>query len=246
VNTDSSNCAFPQIRYLSPDQIQTIHQATLQVMERTGVVFYEPEVVEILRKAGAHVSDDNRVRIPAHLVEEALRTAPSRIVISDRNGQPAMFLEGTNSYFGTGSDTPNVIDPYSGQRRPALKQDVAEAARICDYLPNIDFVMSMGLASDVNALTSDRHHFEAMRSNTTKPIIFTAWNLDGLKDIYDMCVAVAGSPEAFRKNASAILYAESTTPRFTLLRLSKNCSSGLKRVSPSSTWRGRCWGLQPQ
>ncbi len=67
MNADSSSRAFPQIRYLSTDQIETLHRATLNILERTGVVFHEPEAVDILRQAGALVSNDNRVRIPSHL-----------------------------------------------------------------------------------------------------------------------------------------------------------------------------------
>jgi trimethylamine--corrinoid protein Co-methyltransferase len=170
-----------------------------------------PEAQDLLREAGAKV-DGTRVRIPPHLVEWAIRAAPPRVLLCDRKGTPAVYLEDNKGFFGTGSDTHNVIDPHTGHRRKAVKADVANVARTCDYLPNIDFVMCMGIASDVEASISDLHHFEAMVTNTTKPIVFTAWSLDNLKDIVEMAEAVAGGAEALRFNPFVTLYGEPISP----------------------------------
>jgi len=202
----------PELSLLSKDQCYRIHMAALDVLERTGVRFLEPEALRLLGEAGADITGQTLARIPSSLVEEALRSAPKRIVVYNRNGAPALFLEGHNVYFGTGSDLPNTIDPFSGKRRQSKKQDIGNAALLCDYLPNIDFVMSMAIASDVDSATADRHHFEQMVSNTTKPIIFTALDVDGLGDIYEMCIAVAGDVGSFRRAPFVIHYAEPTTP----------------------------------
>jgi len=201
----------PLFRLLSEDQLEEIHLASLEVLRRTGVDVLVPEVIDLLKSAGAKV-DGSRVRIPPHLVEWAVRTAPPRIQLCDRNGVPVVDLEDSKSYFGTGSDTHNVIDPRTGVRRKAVKADVANVARVCDYLPNIDFVMCMGIASDVTASISDVHHFEAMAANTTKPIVFTAWSLDNLKDIIAMAEAIAGGAEALRFNPFVTLYGEPISP----------------------------------
>jgi trimethylamine--corrinoid protein Co-methyltransferase len=123
-----------------------------------------------------------------------------------------MALESTRAYYGTGSDTIATIDPYTGERRPTLKSDVADAARLCDALPNIDFVMSMGIAQDVPEAISDLHHFEAMILNTAKPIIATAWNEENLRDVVEMAEVVAGGSEALRLNPFIIMYSEPISP----------------------------------
>ena len=51
-----------------------------------------------------------------------------------------------------------------------------------------------------------------MVNNTTKPLCYTAWNLDNLKDIVEMCEVVAGGAEAFRRNPFAVLYTEPVSP----------------------------------
>jgi len=201
----------PALRVLSDDQKAHIHQATLELLRRTGVRVLDAEVRELLAKAGCWI-DDERVRIPPHLIERAIRAAPKRVVMCHRDGKPAMFLEGYNSYYGTGSDTPFVIDAYSGERRQAVRADVVNVARLVDALPYISFLMCMGIASDVTESISDLHHFQAMVSNTAKPIVYTAWNRQNLKDIIAMAEVVAGGAEALQRNPFCALYSEPMAP----------------------------------
>ena len=203
--------ASPLFRVFSQSQIEEMHAGTLEVLRRTGVKVMLPEAREMLAKAGCWL-DGEIVRFPAHLVEWAIRTAPSRVVLCDRNGRQAMDLTGYNTHFGTGSDCPNVIDPYSGERRPGRLQDVVNFARLVDALPNMDFHMCMAIAQDLDQASSDIHHFETMVNNTTKPICYTAWNLENLQDIVAMCEAIAGGAEAFRRSPFAILYTEPVSP----------------------------------
>ncbi len=111
-----------------------------------------------------------------------------------------------------GGRSPFIIDPYTGERRKAVIKDIEAMSRLVDALPNISFMMSMGIASDVAEYISDLCHFQYMVSNTTKPIIFTAWNVNDLKEIYNMCVAVSGSEVSFQKKPFALLYAMPTDP----------------------------------
>ena len=201
----------PQFRVLSDAQLEEIHFATLEVLRRTGVAVKEPAGRELLKKAGCWV-DGERVRFPARLVEWALRCVSPRVVLCDRNGGAAMYLEPNKVYYGTGSDTPNVQDPYTGERRPAVLQDVANVSKVVDALPHVSFLMCMGIASDVNGALSDLYHFEAMVNNTMKPIVFTAWNLDNLKDIVAMAEAVAGGAEALQRSPFCALYTEPISP----------------------------------
>ena len=67
----------PQFALLSESQLEDLHLAALEVLRRTGIRFYHRPALEMLREAGATIADGNRVRFPAHLVEEALASAPS-------------------------------------------------------------------------------------------------------------------------------------------------------------------------
>ena len=201
----------PRQRILSEDKLDMLHQATLEVLRRTGIAVKDTNARELLKKGGCWVVGE-RVRIPSHLVEKALRSTPSSVTLCDRNGNSSLFLENNNVYFGTGSDTPNVIDPFSGERRKAILKDIEQVSRLIDYLPELSFIMCSGIASDVNPSLSDLYHFEAMASNTTKPIVFTAWSLDNLKTIIKMAELIAGGESELRHRPFIALYTEPISP----------------------------------
>jgi hypothetical protein len=84
----------PRLRVLSEEQVDRLHLATLEVLERTGVQVTHPQALELLDGAGARVEGD-RVRFPAWLVEDAIRQAPARVALGQRNGERSVFLRST-------------------------------------------------------------------------------------------------------------------------------------------------------
>jgi trimethylamine---corrinoid protein Co-methyltransferase len=200
-----------QFRVLSEDQVEDIHLAVLEVLERTGVRVHSDEGLAAYRKAGAKVKGD-RVWIPSCLVEEALRRAPRRVALCKRDGNRTVLLEDHKVYYGTGSDCPSIRDPFSGQVRRFLKKDIEDAARISDFLPHIDFHMSLGLMSDVPPATYFRHQFVAMLRHCTKPVVFTSADKDCLADIIEIAAANSGGLDELQKNPTLCLYAEPSSP----------------------------------
>jgi len=81
----------PSFRVLSEQQIREIHLATLEVLERTGVEVYHSEARQMLRQAGCRL-EGRRVRFPSSLVEACIASAPSRVVICNREGKRCLFL----------------------------------------------------------------------------------------------------------------------------------------------------------
>ncbi len=128
-----------QNRILSPQQAEHVHELTLQLLEMAGCSVQCQEALEILARAGCDVREPARVKIPRRLVDEALAAAPKQIQVYNRRGDLAMTLAQDRCYYGTGSDYPHTIDLYSGLRRQSTKADIANLARFCDALPNIDF-----------------------------------------------------------------------------------------------------------
>ena len=209
---DAPTPEAPHFRKLSDDQLSRIREASLEILERTGVRLHLPEAVDLLRKAGAQVLDDGWVRIPPQLVEWAISVAPKSITWADRNGTPVMALEGRNVYYGCGSDCPNVIDVRTGERRPGRLDDIAEAAQVMDALPNIDFLMSFCIASDRPQEIVDRYQMQALLANTVKPILFVAIDVEGCADAVEMAEIVAGGAEALRRAPHASCYINVTSP----------------------------------
>jgi trimethylamine--corrinoid protein Co-methyltransferase len=196
----------PTFRKFSNNQIQEIHFASLEILERTGVILKLPEAADMLKKAGAHVSDGNRVRIPSHLAEWALRAAPKRVVLCNREGNRVMPLEGRKSFFGTGSDCLNILDHRTSERRKARLDDVIDVSKVCDSLENIDFVMSAFLPWDLPQEIMDRYQMQAMLSYSRKPIIFVTPDSEGCADCVKMAEVVAGGEEQLRRNPFIACY----------------------------------------
>ncbi len=201
-----------QVRSLTYDQVLLLHQASLEILERTGMRFHAAEAVELFGRAGAPVTDGSQVRIPPHLVERALQTVPKNITIFDRNGRRAMALGGHRSYYGPGSDAAYIYDPETGERRKAVMADVVAGARLAEALPNIDFVMSQFMPADVPVQRYERLQMAAMLQESTKPIVFVG--LEKMSTIYavEMATAVAGGIEQLARYPFVINYVNFTSP----------------------------------
>jgi trimethylamine--corrinoid protein Co-methyltransferase len=204
--------ATPQFRVLSDNQIEEVFGAALDVLERAGTRILEGEGLALLREAGCQVSDESLVRIPSWLVKDALNAAPSRVVVAGRDRDKRIRLEKNRFYFGTGSDCPSLVDPYTEEVRRYTFEDVYNAARVSDALPNIDFHMSLGLTSGVLPQTYDRPQLLAMLKGTSKPLVITAVDREGLADQYRMACEVLGGAEEFARAPLFVIYIEPSSP----------------------------------
>ena len=211
MRTNLTNYATTQFRVLSDDQIERIFLGALDLLDGVGTQIHEGEAIELLAEAGALV-DGSLARIPSGLVKRMLGHVPPRIALANRQGERSMVLESHRIYYGTGSDCPFIVDADTGERRPFVKKDVEDAARVADACPNIDFHMSLGLTSDVPTYSYDRHQAAAMIRNTTKPLVLTAMSRDGLSDILEMYSLIQGGSETFRLSPGFVVYLEPTSP----------------------------------
>ncbi len=209
---DDSRLEAAFYRRLSNQQSKELHDASLEILERTGMCFYDEEAVELLRKGGARVSDGNRVCIPSWRVEWALRTAPKQIILYNQSGEPVIRLAGRKAYYGNGSDLPYIIDHRTSKRREAVLQDAVEGMRVLESLLDIDFVMSFVLPSDVAAEQAELYQMRTMLENTTKPIVYVTTNLPRTKKVVAMCEVVAGGADALRDCPFAACYINIAAP----------------------------------
>jgi trimethylamine--corrinoid protein Co-methyltransferase len=178
------------------DACRRVHEATLEILTETGVEVRYAPATELFARAGARV-DGARARIPARLVEQALASAPRTRLLKPRGGDTEpLVLDIEHSYCGTGSDVLYVRDPDTGERRRARKADVEGMAALCEMLPHIDFVMSMGLPADVPQAVDDLAQVDAMVRGTRKPLLVAPRDGHVLGRIKEMC-ALAGEADSF-------------------------------------------------
>ncbi len=211
IATNQQDFQSVHFQALSDDQCRRLHWASLEILDRTGARLYLQEAIDLAVKGGAEVSDGNCVRFPAGMVERALTTAPKRVVLCDRFGNRVMPVEGHRSFYGPGSDTLNIIDHRTGERRKAVLKDVEEGVTLCDALPGIDFLMSLVLPTDVDQAIADRYQMEVMLSRSTKPIVFVTYDMAGCADAVEMAEAVVGGEDALRRDPICACYINVTT-----------------------------------
>jgi trimethylamine--corrinoid protein Co-methyltransferase len=201
----------PRLSVLNSEQIEQIHQATLEVLERTGVQLTHAKAVELLDGAGARVAG-NRVRLPAWLVEEAIRKAPARVVLGNRNGERTVFLEGDKYWFGPSLDCIDYLDPLTEERRRFVSDDCRLTATVADALPNFSWVMTIGMADDVPPDIADRVIAKQVFTYTEKPLVFCCKDANSVRDIYEMALLIAGSEERFQQTPTIVHYSEPISP----------------------------------
>jgi len=201
----------PTLRLLSDEQRARIAVGAFDLLERVGVRLTEPEAQELLAEGGARVEDD-RVTIPASLVEEMIDTAPARVSVYDRHGDLAMELGGMSTCFGAHTDAPDVLDPLTGERRPCTAADVGRHAVLVDALPTIRFTTASGMVADRPQCVADRVALAECLIHSRKPVLAMPITPEAVADSREMAALAVGGEDALRDCPSLIVYAEPVSP----------------------------------
>jgi len=202
----------PKLSVLSQQDMQKIFQAALQVLEETGMQLQHDDALDLLKKAGCRVKSDGSVCMPGKLVKQAVDTAPDNIAVYNREGDHVMDLGGRRAYFGTGSDLLYSVESENLTRHHTRLEDIRHAARVCDALPNIDFIMSFAHPHDIDPRRSYLESFWAMVENSVKPIVNTADSRDDLAEMWEISKIIRGGEQALRDKPYWIQYDEPISP----------------------------------
>lgn len=196
---------------LSSDEVYRIHMATMEVLERVGVLVEDNEALDLLSSAGAMVDKQKgRARIPEYLVKDACRKAPSSFDIYTRDMKKIRIGPGkTTISFGAGATY--VLDLKTGDPRPATKNDVEQLARLTDAMEHIELCMSP-IIQDVTRSLVDVHSAEAMMCNSTKPPWVCPGDARQARYIIEMGSAVAGGLEELQKKPIILGLASPNSP----------------------------------
>jgi trimethylamine--corrinoid protein Co-methyltransferase len=185
---------------LTDADIEKIHQSTLEVLERTGLFVETDEALEVFEGAGAEIDrKQNIVRIPPQIVEDAIESAPSRILLAGRDPQHDKELGTGRVYFTNFSEGIEVVDPFTGERRVPVKNDLANAARLVDYLDEIDVCEKAVGSSDVPPNLLPLHNAEAMLTNTTKHCCVGPGSGYLLQKLVKMASVISGGLKKFQE-----------------------------------------------
>lgn len=197
---------------LGKEKCKQIHEASLTIMDEIGLKIQGDQVLNLLFDHGAKIVDDGLTRIPVSLVEKALETVPKEFTLYSRDGEPYVRVNKDNTIFGTHSDQLEILDPFSGNARKFLRKDTKFMSKLADYLQNIDFVLSVGLSSDVSTIIQTQVTFIETVKNFRKPINFSSNDVQGLKDVLEIAALVAGGKKNLQKKPFVFYYCEPIPP----------------------------------
>ena len=200
----------PRLRVLADEQCRELTLASLECLERIGVEVGNAEARDLLRAAGASV-DGTRVRIPAHIIQDAIASTPPAFTVWGRGAQP-MRVANDRVHYGPGLTSTYFIDPETGERRPSRRGDPALTARVADALPNIDYVMGLGLIGDGDPALASVYEFAELLAHTGKPIVAWAHQPANVEAMWRMAAGVAGGEDALRRRPIFALFATYPSP----------------------------------
>jgi trimethylamine--corrinoid protein Co-methyltransferase len=190
-----------KLEVLSVEDIHLIHEATLSVIEKTGVRFPSSRALDIWEEHGATVDRDRQVvKAPGTLIEKALATAPAKYTLAARSKEQHLDLDGNHVFVGTDGCGVEVIDLYTGERRGSTLQDVTDIAIVADYMPEVAFHWVAVSAQDRPAKTRSLHELRTIWVNSTKHVqTESIYSEVEARAAVEMATAIAGGSSELRE-----------------------------------------------
>jgi trimethylamine--corrinoid protein Co-methyltransferase len=177
------------------------------------MVFKHPGALKVFDEAGAHVDyNGQRVFIPTHLVEEAVRKAPSRFTWYARDPKKSIRFEHGKIYFGLVSTPPFVYDLETGQKRNATLADAENVVTLADYLNRVDEGYCAVHPLDVPDRVAHAYVMLAQIRNTDKCIRGRGRGTKIAKECLEMASIVAGGEEELMRKPMLIYNVNSSSP----------------------------------
>ncbi len=157
-----------KLRFLDDQQLDTLREASLDILENVGVRFDSEKARKILTEHGASVDSDSQiVKFPRDLVLKAMSSVPRYFTMGARHPKADLLLQDRVTFFTNDGCGHRVVDFETGQNRASTKADVAMMASINDYLPSMAFSWTIVSAQDCGA-TSPLHEVDATWRNNTR------------------------------------------------------------------------------
>jgi trimethylamine--corrinoid protein Co-methyltransferase len=186
---------------LSEKDLDQIHQASLEIIEKTGVRFPSKKALEIWEEKGADVDFETQVvKVRGEVIEDALKLGKPTYPLAARDPEQDLYLDGNHVYLGTDGCGVQVKDLYTGEVRTSRLQDVQEIARVADYLEEVGFHWVTVSAQDYPAESRSLHELKAIWANSTKHAqTESIYSTEEAQAAVEMAKILAGGSKALRE-----------------------------------------------
>ena len=184
---------------LTQEQVERIHQASLEILEEVGLkVRYEP-AREVFAKHGCSV-DGERVKLPRDVVEKYRKMAPPTFTFHGRDPKFDKTIPQDSPVIVTASSAPDIIDPVTGKERRAESGDIARIAHLINELPGYDMFSISTLADDAPKDQFTISRLYPALKYCLKPIRATTTDHKDTLSMMEMAYIVAGGKEAYKEH----------------------------------------------
>ena len=203
-----------QLTILSKEELHDIYLAILDVLENHGVKFQDEDALKLLQSVGAAVDFKTQIaRLPEYVVEDSLKKAPKVVRLCGRDPEEDFVIEGKKVYFGSVGGATVLADRRTGERRWSRTEDMAETAKVCDALENIDYTMGLFTPMDAPREVQGLYEQDAVMSNTVKhSIIFAYHGREVTRKQIEVAKLIAGGEDELRKRPIVTMYDEPSSP----------------------------------
>ncbi len=185
---------------LKPDEVEQIHQASLEILETVGVLVHHPRGREVYSHHGCKVDQDTGiVKFPRKVVEEFRRAFVPQFTFTGRDPQFDRTIPDDRPVIITGSSAPNVIDPDTGEERRATSTDIANIAYLINELPGYDVFSISTLADDAPQGQYSLSRFYPSLKNCLKPVRSNTPNMNDLMQVLELGAIIAGGEDGYKE-----------------------------------------------
>jgi trimethylamine--corrinoid protein Co-methyltransferase len=183
---------------LTPEQVQRVHQASLEILENVGLLVHNAEARERFAKHGCWVDPETRiVKFPPTVVEHFRAAFAPTFTFHGRDPQHDRTIPDDGPLMVTGSSAPDIIDPETGQARRARSDDIARIAHLVNALPGYDIFSISTTADDAPPRLHSMARFYPALKNCLKPVRGSAPSLAETERVLRLGELIAGSEGAF-------------------------------------------------
>lgn len=188
------------LNVMTDDEVLEIHLATLEVLKDVGVFVESDEALRRFDGGGCKVDPKNKVvKFPHWVVDDAIESAPATFYACGRRPEDDVILEDNRVTFTNFGEGIMFVDPYTAERRETTKADIEKAARIIDYLENIETYERAMCSHDKPPESQALHNAEASLLNTTKHHWLCPVDRFQAQKIVEMCAAITGGKERLKE-----------------------------------------------
>ncbi|MBU8848815.1 MAG: trimethylamine methyltransferase family protein, partial [Desulfobacterales bacterium] len=184
-----------QYRPLSPEQVETLHEASLKILEKTGMTYEQglEDTVKLLEDNGAAIDRDrNNITFPRDMIMEQVAKTPEKIVLYGQDPKNDLHLTEDRVHLGTGGAAIKILDPETGSVRPTTLKDLYDVSRLVDQLDNIHFLVKPCVATDIAVEDYNVNWFYTCLCASSKHIMSGVNDEKGLHDVIEMASMIAG------------------------------------------------------